>query len=166
MSIQRIVAELVSSGYVASEELVPLSSAEIDKLEIGTGVPLPGKYKEALAVFGRSAGRFLVGSEFFIDGPSTLSSRCHQAKALLTRWEAGFPLPPNAVAFFVHQGYQFLFFVAGTGDDPPVYFCEEGRVQPEMLWATFSDFMNSEIQRSIALWKSTEDLRRQSKGSL
>lgn len=37
------------------------------------------------------------------------------------------PLPAQAFVFLMHQGYQFLYFVAdGKNDDPPVYGYLEG----------------------------------------
>ena len=36
-------------------------------------------------------------------------------------------LPKNAYVFFMHQGYQFLYFITENGvDDPFVYYFTEG----------------------------------------
>lgn len=39
--------------------------------------------------------------------------------------EARVVLPEDAIAFMMHQGYQFMFVRSGEGEDPPVYYYRE-----------------------------------------
>ncbi len=57
-------------------------------------------------------------------------------------------MPEDAFVFFMHQGYQFMFFRLSEGDDPPVYYYGEGEGQDtfRVLQPSYSAFLETEIE--------------------
>jgi hypothetical protein len=45
----------------------------------------------------------------------------------------------------MHQGYEFDYFIASEGGDPPVYQYVEGNGRPLRVWNSFSDFLRKSI---------------------
>jgi hypothetical protein len=72
---------------------------------------------------GRSAGEFLVGTDFLFPDVLTLRG---QAEGLLRECAAPLVLDPADFVFAMHQGYQFLFFRCDGSDDPPVFHYQDG----------------------------------------
>ena len=102
---------------------------------------LPSSYRRFLARFGRDsdASSALRGSDYFVPVLFKLRS---WAEELLQEDGSPFQLHSQDFVISMHQGYQFLFFRAdGTSDDPPVFFCFEGRKQPEQKFASISDWL-------------------------
>jgi hypothetical protein len=54
------------------------------------------------------------------------------AEELLEKDDSPFVLPEKAFVFWMHQGYQFAFFVADGDDDPMVYYYMEGKKTTEV----------------------------------
>ena len=48
-------------------------------------------------------------------------SRIEDSTARLAEDVEPFAFPDDALVFWMHQGYQFMFLRAAEGDDPPVY---------------------------------------------
>lgn len=120
--IAKVAEILVRRGVVTENTLRGCSPAEIEQVAVDVGRPLPLAYQEFLAKMGRGAGRFYVGTDLFYPNLLGLSEAAHE---LVAEDEAGIALPEDAVAFMMHQGYQFMFFRTGEGDDPPVYYYME-----------------------------------------
>ncbi|HKW23132.1 MAG TPA: hypothetical protein VJO13_17235, partial [Ktedonobacterales bacterium] len=80
--------------------------------------------------------------------------------------ENGFPepLPEDAFAFTMHQGYTFQFFRIGDGDDPPVYWYSEGMSMERFHLAasTFGQHMLGMVEFDLQGKEQLEVLRRQS----
>jgi hypothetical protein len=52
------------------------------------------------------------------------------------------PLPNKAFVFFMHQGYQFMYFIAdSSSDDPPVFYYLEGEPTTVQHYERLSDLM-------------------------
>ena len=119
--IQGAIARLESSGLAMATDIEGCSEAEIGELETALGIDLPTTYREFLLQAGRRAGTFMRGSDLGFDLLLDLNRWAREFAK-----EEGLELQDSAFAFIGHQGYQFLFFVTGTGGDPAVYRCLEG----------------------------------------
>src|SRR6266571_2080519 len=122
--IEQLAQDIVSNGLAKPTDFVGCSPVEIESLQEALGLTLPETYRERLEIMGRSAGRYLAGSDAFY--PDLLELR-QQAEELLSENGHPFSLPEDAFVFLVHQGYQFLYFRAVPLDqDPPVIYYLEG----------------------------------------
>jgi len=95
---------------------------EIVDLEKQLGIYLPEAYKEFLLWMGKNPDVFLLGSEVEYNSLIKIQG---WANELLKEKELE-PLPSNAFVFYMHQGYQFSYFLLGQSEDPQVYFFDEG----------------------------------------
>jgi hypothetical protein len=97
--------ELYRFGYSTP---IPCTKEEVEDLNKWVGHPLPEAYQEFLLWMGHSGGGFLNGSDCFYEHLKNIQV---EAKELLR--EDHFPgvIPENAFVFFMHQGYQFIFFI-------------------------------------------------------
>ncbi len=116
----------------------PCSALEVDELERVLSVHLPAAYKAYLRIAGRFMQAAWVGSDCTIG----LLPRLQKWGANLLHECDQPPLPPQAFVFLMHQGYQFFYFlVDGRGDDPPVFFYEEGEPAVVPKFERFSDLI-------------------------
>jgi hypothetical protein len=60
---------------------------------------------------------------------------------LLKEDGAPFSLPMEAFVFFMHQGYQFMFFLADGAEDPEVWYYHEGDGVPALRYPSFSSLL-------------------------
>ncbi|ADB17234.1 hypothetical protein Psta_2565 [Pirellula staleyi DSM 6068] len=120
--IDEIAAVLVDRGVVTRRDLVGCSPSEIEEIEKDVGVPLPDSYREFLARMGRDMGDFYRGTDITY---RWLPGMTQAARELVQEDEADIELPADAIAFMMHQGYQFMFIRASEGSDPPVYYYME-----------------------------------------
>ena len=133
--MQEAVRRLQETGLAPADALEGCSESEIQSLERSLGVALPGTYREFLTHAGKRVGQFLTGSDLTYEW---LREQTNHARELAR--EEGLELPPGAFAFVGHQGYQFLFFVTDTGEDPVVYRCLEGE-GIEQVRPSFTDWL-------------------------
>lgn len=120
------------------------SEAEIQALEATIGQSLPVAYKERfLRPIGQGAGQFLQGEDCFYPHLVDLQT---WARELLAEEAFSQALPDDAFVFWMHQGYQFGFFRPSEGEDPPVYYFEEGQEEQEFrrIHDRFTDFLQAE----------------------
>lgn len=133
-------------ALLATETLLPCTAAEVEQLEQQYEIKFPAVYKQFLLTMGKSAGRFMLGSSCFFDELPFLEEG---AKELLQ--ENNFKeLPPNAFVFWMHQGYQFAFFMPNEGDNPPVYYYHEAHHQTDFIKKELSltDFYKIQLAMS------------------
>ena len=122
--IEKVAEILVRRAVVTENTLQGCSAEEIEEIAASVGRRLPLAYREFLAKMGRGAGVFYVGTDLFYP---RLLGITEAARELVAEDEASVVLPEDAIAFMMHQGYQFMFVRAGEGDDPPVYnYREQG----------------------------------------
>jgi hypothetical protein len=116
----------------------PCSAFEVEELERNAGLPLPAAYRAYLLIAGRQPPSAWVGTDCTV---SHLPELRGWAEDLLR--EGGQPsLPPDAFVFLMHQGYQFMYFLAdGCSDDPPVFYYLEGEPQVVRKFERFSDLV-------------------------
>jgi len=147
VTIDEFAEALDASGICPRAELQGCSAQEIAGLEASVGFALPARYREFLAVAGCDAGKFYVGTCVYFPEIAELNA---SAAELLQENEEPFALPEDAFVFLMHQGYQFNFFRAGEGDDPPVYQYHEGRGPPKCILPSFSAFLDDAVSWHLA----------------
>ena len=120
--------------------LLPCSALEIQKLEEHIGRELPQAFKEYLRAMGKYSGGVNQGTDCFYDH---LFANNQNAFELLLENKIEMKLPDDAFVFYVHQGYQFLFFKLDEGENPPVYGYNEGNDVPyfEKCCDSFSNYL-------------------------
>ncbi len=120
--ITKVAEILVRQGVATENTITGCSTKEIEEVESDVGRPLPLSYREFLAKLGRGAGSFYVGTHLFYPTLLGITAAAHE---LVAEDEADIVLPKDAIAFMMHQGYQFMFVRADEGEDPPVYYYME-----------------------------------------
>lgn len=120
--------------------LLPCSELEIQKLEEYIGRELPQAYKEYLGTMGKYSGIVNVGTNCFYDDLFEIKQ---DAIELLLENKIDVKLPDDSFVFYMHQGYQFLFFKLDEGENPPVYGYNEGSAVPyfETCCDSFSNYL-------------------------
>src|SRR5689334_3848480 len=123
-TMDAIAKRIIEAGVAGPDEVIGCSSDETQSLESTWGCALPEMYRAFLAKMGRGAGRFFRGTDLFY--PKALQLKAW-TQILLEEDKAGFQIPPDAVTFLMHQGYQFMYFQRSDGgNDPAVYHYMEG----------------------------------------
>jgi hypothetical protein len=138
-----LIEALIAVGISKREQIEGCSEAQVDEVEASFGRPLPASYREFLLTAGQGAGRFMLGTDFYY--PYMLDMTEGGAEILVESNEK-FSLPPDAFVFSMHQGYQFMFFRASEGDDPPVYYYYEGEGTPRCISDSFSGYLFRSIE--------------------
>lgn len=138
--------ELIEIIRAKNQRLVPCSVEQVEELENKAGANLPAVYKQFLTTMGVSADKFMLGSSCFWDELPDLKQG---AKELLL--ENNFKeLPDNAFVFWMHQGYQFAFFIMGQGDNPTVYYYNETENQTDFRKdGSLTEFYSIQLKMSI-----------------
>lgn len=142
MKKEVLLLELIKSGICQENEIKGASLEEVQALSRHAGISLPSAYTAFLLAVGNGAGKFLQGSDVFLSAIRDLKK---EAVNLLRENDEEFILPPDAFVFLMHQGYEFDYFIASEGDDPPVYQYVEGNGPPVKVWNSFSDFLRESI---------------------
>lgn len=103
--------------YRADMHLKPCKEWQVKSIEKEFNLSLPGVYREFLLNMGKGAGDFMRGSSCF-----------YNEIFFLRNWAIGRleenqfrNLPDNSFVFWMHQGYQFAFFLLDGNNNPPVY---------------------------------------------
>jgi SMI1/KNR4 family protein SUKH-1 len=126
--LQPIADMLAPALAVATATLVPCSADEITALEaLVAPHRLPAAYREFLAY----GGKQLAGVFGSVDFSYALvwTEREHgnrDIRRMLEAWDRNAVLPESVFVINEHLGSSFTYFDLGEGDDPPVYFWEEG----------------------------------------
>jgi hypothetical protein len=145
-AVDEAVEQLTAAGLASQGQLKGCSEADIAGLEAKLGVKLPPIYRRFLAVMGRSAGKFLVGTDFLFHDLPTLHQR---AERVLEEAGASVVLGPADFVFTIHQGYQFLFFKTGDGPDPEVFLFVEGEDEFQQVADSFSSWLTGCVADEI-----------------
>ncbi|MBO9635729.1 MAG: SMI1/KNR4 family protein [Chitinophagaceae bacterium] len=137
------VADIARYLWAKGEQLRPAGMNDIRRVEASYNHKLPFAYLEFLKYMGRGTSRFMVGSSVFMD---ELLELYDWAQELCL--ENDIPsIPDNAFVFWMHQGYQALYFLPDEGDDPAIYYYHEGsgakRFEKQKL--SFIDFLKTEL---------------------
>jgi hypothetical protein len=144
--VERAVTRLIAAGLAEPAMIRGCPEEEIARLEEGLGVALPAVYRQFLRRMGRSAARFLTGTDFLF---ADLGGLRLQAQQSLHETKAGFRLKDTDFVFAAHQGYEFLFFDAQESDDPAVWHYEEGDSAPQKVFGRFSEWLDGCVSDEI-----------------
>jgi hypothetical protein len=136
-AVEAFVNQYQSLGLTGT----PCSPDDVAAAERHLGVPLPAAYWAYLLVAGHYPPPALVGSDCDIG----FLYKMREWSGILLR-ESGnpFALPSNAVVFLMHQGYQFMYFLAdGVTNDPAVFYYREFRPAPVLHAERLSEWIAS-----------------------
>lgn len=121
-----------------------LSEEEISTLQTSLQVSFPTVFRGYLQSLGKVHGDLFKGSEV---NPKRYKEYEQWAKTLLQENSVPSFLTDTTVVFLFHQGYSFNYFEAADMFDVPVYSYTEGNTSPKKIADTFSEFLDTEIQR-------------------
>ena len=122
--MEQAVARFVAQYHTLGVTGDPAYPKDVAALERHLGLPLPAAYRAYLLVAGNGPPPGMVGSDCTLRRVYTLREG---AERLLSRGGSLLTLPTNAVVFWMHQGYQFAYFLAGSDGDPLVSYYHERR---------------------------------------
>ncbi|ROU08307.1 SMI1/KNR4 family protein [Lysobacter enzymogenes] len=134
--------DLLQTGLVVEQEIEGCSQEEVDALAKSIGRPLPKAYVEFLLAMGRKAGDFMAGTDTFWRHLSWLQKT---AERLVAERSAA-PLPESAFVFYMHQGYEFGYFLLDEGDDPPVYQFVTMKARSERVTDSLTGYFNEMLK--------------------
>ncbi len=120
-NLETIINRLNETG----QTLTPLTNGEVEKIEEELGRRLPEVYRTFLLVMGKGAGQFMRGSSAFYNDFYDFKVGVEEI-ILVNKLPQ---LPKDSFVFWMHQGYQFAYFLLSDGDNPPVYHFSEGKNQ-------------------------------------
>lgn len=145
MYLEQLKNKIAKSSI--SKKRRPCTEQEISSLEEELGLSLPAAYKEFLLWGGHNTGRIWEGSDCCFEDLKILQE---SAVELLEENKFKEALPEDAFVFFMHQGYQFMFFRTSEGEDPPIYFYKESQQNPlhsfVRLHSSFSEALSKEVE--------------------
>jgi hypothetical protein len=141
-------SKLLEARLAGPDSFKGCTEEEINSVEGRFSLRLPQCYRDFLAVMGRAAGEFLVGTDYSF--PKMLDFR-KDAEELLRTSGSDFELPSAAFVFMFHQGYTFLFFDCHDDpDDPPVFMFTEAEKEPCKVSDSFSTWLLTAVEDDIA----------------
>ena len=143
MSNESLNSALVKAKICKPEDIAGCSEEEIASLECLAGIKFPSQYRWFLSKAGKAAGDFFKGTDIYVSALNGIKS---EAASLIAGNTENFALPSDAFVFSMHQGYEFCFFCASDGEDPPVYQYIEGNGSPRVVWSSFSEFIRDAIR--------------------
>lgn len=114
---ENILQILYKSGSLLSS----CSEKQVNRIERTFNIKLPLVYRSFLLNMGKSAGDFMKGSSCFYNEIFSLK----EAAVELLEERNFKSLPEDSYVFWMHQGYQFAFFLLSDGDNPRVFFFTE-----------------------------------------
>lgn len=128
----------------SSKKFKPANQEEVDSLELKIGSSLPEAYKEFLLWGGKDPGEIWSGSVCRITEVADIQDA---ATELLNENNFSLSLPGNAFVFWMHQGYQFMFFEVSDKQNPPIYFYSEAQEEKhfQRLCENFSQCLIQEL---------------------
>ena len=146
MNVSATIAQLRSSGLCPPRSTRGCAPSAIEHLELAWGRQLPSAYKVFLRALGEGAGAFLRGSDFTCPEIGSVNSAARELAA-----ESNLTLPDHAFVFFMHQGYQFIFFLLDEENDPQVYAFEEGDSALRPIGLSFSQWLAEAARDEIRI---------------
>lgn len=124
------------------------SLEDVAMIEMKFGLTLPPAFVALLARIGRNRGHLLRGADFGY--PEILRYR-ENAESVLAGSELS--LDPLDFVFEMEQGTQFLFFRAGTSDDPAVSLCNPDDPGFVALGLSLTAWLRVCMNEEMELWK-------------
>jgi hypothetical protein len=140
---------LQSNGH----QMRSCSALEIEQLSrLAKNKRLPLQYLELMRRAGNGI-RLFIGSSYTIGEVPELREA---AIELLQENNSDENLADSSFVFFMHQGYQFYYFNLDDGDNPPVYFYNEGENEDRSIKRaeSFSNFLIDYYNETEMFYKS------------
>jgi hypothetical protein len=139
----------------ANESVVPCTEQEVAAMAARIpGGRIPDAYRELLAYGGRKLGGVYGGIDISYEMSWALLSHDYRdIVAMIRPWDKDVVLPPELFVQNEHFGSNFTFVRLDEGDDPPVYFWEEGEGGLDVATRehdTFSVFLIDLVQKHIS----------------
>jgi hypothetical protein len=154
-AVEAALNKLYESGLAFPDDLKGCTEEEILSIEDHFQVRLPESYRDFLSLMGRSAGDFLVGSDYAF--PKMFRFR-KSAGNLLQTYLPDFKLDPMDFVFFHHQGYTYEWFrCRDRADDPPVIMFTDSEKEPRIVRASFSDWLLRAVEEDIEAYRELEE---------
>ena len=152
--IKNAINRLINIGIITSpKHALGCSKQEIKQLENALDIILPRAYRCFLEEIGKSADKFLCGSDFSI---TELVDIQQEAKYLLNEYDNTNILHKKHFIFLMHQGYQFLFFDTSSKEaDPKIYLYIEGE-EPIEVAETFTAWLTQCVEDEIKAFKALQ----------
>jgi SMI1 / KNR4 family (SUKH-1) len=153
--VQQAVDTLESSRGFALERVSGCTVQQVAAMEalLPASHRLPGAYREFLLYGGESLLDVFNGLDISYQMSwSLLSHGKRDIIKMLRTWDPNPVLPPELFFVNEHLGSNCTFFKLSEGDDPPIYFWEEGEGGLECAvrqYDRFSAFLLDLIRKSI-----------------
>lgn len=152
-AISTIPQQLVCSNIAREGEIRGCSSGEIESLERKCRCAFPEAYKCFLAVMGKGAGAYMLGTDIFYGRISEFGLWLADA---IRETRDPVAIPDDAFVFMSHQGYVFCYFRLSEGDDPPVYQYIQGSGKVQREHDSFTLFLHRTVQSTLAMFLRSE----------
>ena len=136
--MREILEQMRRRSVFGEEDPIGCTESEMNTIQELAGGSLPAAYVEFMRFAGKNAGSFLQGTDFVY--PRVLQLR-EWASELLDECDVHYAIPGLMFVFSMHQGYEFLSFMLGSGDDPAVFQYVEGEAAPAVQWPSFSSYI-------------------------
>jgi hypothetical protein len=151
MYLKQFKAKFENSRGVFRKKVEFCTNQEISNLEKRLNLTFPLAYKEFLLWGGKKAGGLMEGSDCFFEN---LELNQDTAKLILEDDNFPYSLPKDALVFFMHQDYQFLFFKTSDGDNPHVYSYQERQSKNsfKLEYLTYTSFLINILEKEAA-WR-------------
>jgi SMI1 / KNR4 family (SUKH-1) len=119
----------------------PCLPSDIELIERYVGMPLPAAYRAFLLLMGRKPDSYFDGTDCSLSRLTQMQAAAHQ---LLVKSGNPFVLPANAFAFWMYQGYQFMYFLCEPEtDDPAVFHYIQNESDALRTFGTFSEWLRT-----------------------
>ncbi|MFI6171677.1 SMI1/KNR4 family protein [Nocardia sp. NPDC051052] len=138
--------DLAGAGFVTVDEITGCTADDVAEVVAAApdGFPISGEYQAFLAVMGRGAGSFFLGTDLFF--PSLLEAS--EAAAGISSGPGETLSLQNRFFFGHHQGYKVYYFDLGS---EAVYAYQEGHPESQRLANSFLEFLRQafDIQKDL-----------------
>lgn len=150
-AVRTAQSKLLEAGLANPDSLRGCTEQEIKCIESRFALRLPRCYRDFLLIMGRSAGEFLVGTDYSY--PKVFAFR-NDAEELLRTNRSDIKLSPSSFVFMFHQGHTFLYFHCNDdSDDPPVFMFTEIEKEPRKVADSFSAWLLTAVEDDISAYR-------------
>ena len=131
----------------------PCTEQEVTELEEAVDLSLPVAFRAYLLHSGKVPDAMFTGSSCSY---GDLFKLREGAEELLEDNNQPFKLPERAFVFWMHQGYQFAYFVAdGKSDNPTVHYYLEGNEKAQQVAESFTQWVEKYVAdyQKLKTWR-------------
>jgi hypothetical protein len=144
--------KLIDAGLASDADFLGCSEAEVAHLEQQFKVKLPAAFIDFLRVMGKERDGFYA--EASMSYPFDDMRRI--AVDLLN--DVNEKLSETAFVFVERYGCAVLYFETTSGDDPPIFVCQEDDKSPSKVAPNFSEWLTAAVDSHIAGCRKLEEL--------